>query len=273
MDWLRGLERGWEIHLWRLLRAQLRALGPLGKASGCRLPPALDTGEAVAGPKGRWRGGAEGGSRAQSLRRSLLRGSRAQGPVLGPPEAALAGGSRRGAQEGLESRSLCSWRYQQPHAALGEDMDWADVSLPCTARLAPRVQRMGPGLPGARLPRAQAVPCCSRIAKPQRTGDLCASTYHCLTAPACPGHALHAALCPHPCLGEIPPISTGRTTGTSQALSSPGPADLSHPPAVCSQTALRMALGPALQGWGGSWSCCVAGRGSVPGGFPRPLPV
>ncbi|XP_053891375.1 uncharacterized protein LOC128840876 [Malaclemys terrapin pileata] len=154
------------------------------------------------------------------------------------------------------------------HAALGEDMDWADVSLPCTARLAPRVQRMGPGLPGA-----PAVPCCSRIAKPQRTGELCASTYHCLTAPACPGHALHAALCPHPCLGEIPPISTGRTTGTSQALSSPGPADLSHPPAVCSQTALRMALGPALQGWGGSWSCCVAGRGCVPGGFPRPLPV
>ncbi|XP_026506656.1 uncharacterized protein LOC112116435 [Terrapene carolina triunguis] len=89
MDWLRGLERGWEIHLWRLLRAQLQALGPLGKASGCRLPPALDTGEAVAGPEGRWRGGAEGGSRAQSLLRSLLRGSRAQGLVLGPPEAAL----------------------------------------------------------------------------------------------------------------------------------------------------------------------------------------
>ncbi|KAH1168092.1 hypothetical protein KIL84_003575 [Mauremys mutica] len=136
-------------------------------------------------------------------------------------------------------------------------MDWADVPLPCTARLAPRVQRTGPGLPGARLPHAQAVPCCSRMAKPQRTGEPRSSTYHCLTAPAFPGHALHAALasrlCPHPCLGEIPPV-------VPQAVlpGACGSFPSSLPPA-----ALRMAPGPALHSWGGSWPRCAAWQGGA----------
>ncbi|XP_039402033.1 uncharacterized protein LOC120408938 [Mauremys reevesii] len=222
------------------------ALSPAPGCSAPSRPPGK--GQWLQAPPGPGHRRSSGRTRGQMARWSRGRESSLEFapwlPCMGPG-AGTSGGCP--GLEGAGEEPRRDWR-----AAVGEDMDWADVSLPCTARLAPRVQRTGPGLPAARLPHAQAVPCCSRMAKPQRTGEPRSSTYHCLTAPAFPGHALHAALvsrlCPHPCLGEIPPV----VPQAPARQSSPVPADLSHPPC-------RLPLCAWPQGL-----LCTAGAGAGP---------
>ncbi|CAM5130441.1 unnamed protein product [Eretmochelys imbricata] len=167
MHWLQGLERGcqpgpeeatlWMELCWEMGDCFEPSPRPPGKGQRLQAPPpttALDTGEAVAGP--------EGGSRAWSLLRSLPRGSRAQGLVLssllGPPEAAL--GWREQARTPRRTGELQPPLMERPAAPCcsGRGHGLGSVSLPRTARLAPRVLWTGPGLPGARLPCSQAVP-------------------------------------------------------------------------------------------------------------------
>lgn len=224
---------------------------PPGKGQWLQAPP-----EAVAGPEGRWRVGAEGGSRAWSL----LRGSRARGLVLGPLEAALG------------------WREQaRSPGGTGEllwERTWTGQMCPCPVQ---------PGSLPVCSGRAQGclLPACLML-----------RLYH--VAREWPSPSALESRGPPPTTVSLPRLSPGMPCTLPL---SPGCAPIpalgrSHPSCHRHQPGspprcLRIfpILPAACRSAHGLRACsaqlgrelaplrCVAGRGSVPGVFPRPLPV
>lgn len=159
-----------------------------------------------------------------------------------------AGGSRRGAQEGLES---CCGRGH----GLGRCVPalYSQARSPCAAD----------GPRAACCPPASCSGCAMLLANGQAPAHWRAAVLH-LPLSHCPGFP---RACPArcPCLPAVPPSlpwgdPTRRATGTSQAVlpGACGSFPSSLPPA-----ALRMASGPALHSWGGSWPRCAAWQGGA----------